>query len=137
MAAPAGSQNPAVSKLTNTAATYLATGAFDRAANAYERALWIEPENVELWHFLAQVHHYRGDYVGARSMVKKSSTFSVEGSELKARNAWPIALGEQASLAGERRGNAKREAAEQLRQLQQKERLSRQEADSLKGELQA
>ena len=137
MTASATAGNPAIATLTQTAANYLATGALDRAANALERALRIQPENAELWHFLAQVHHYRGDYAGAKSMAAKSSTLSVEDTGLKARNAWLIAVGEQASQGGERHDAAEREAVEQLRQLQQAERLSRHEIASLKRELQS
>ena len=137
MTASATAGNPAIATLTQTAADYLATGALDRAANALERALRIQPENAELWHFLAQVHHYRGDYAGAKSMAEKSSTLSVENTGLKARNAWLIAVGELASQGGERHDAAEREAVEQLRELQQGERLSRREIASLKRELQS
>ena len=134
--ASATAGNPAIATLTETAANYLASGAFGRAAHALERALRIEPENAELWYFLAQVHHHRGDYGGARGMAEKSSALSVEDTGLKARNAWLIALGEQASIGGEQHDDAKQEAVHQLRQLQQAERLSRQEIASLKRELQ-
>lgn len=132
----ANSQNQAVTTLTHSAANYLAQGALDYAAHALERALRIEPENAELWHLLAQVQHYRADYAGARGMAEKSLTLSDDDVGLKARNAWLIALGDQASQGSEQADDAKREAEEQLRQSQQAERVSRQEIDSLKGELQ-
>ncbi len=134
MAVPvsAKTENPAVTALTNTAASHLATGALEQAANALERALRIEPQNPRLWHFLAQIHHQRGDYEQARDMAERSSGLAGDDAGLKAQNTWLTALTDQAS---QRRGAPSNEAVkieELLNEKRQTNHLSKQEITTVK-----
>ncbi len=95
--ASARTENPAVIELIEAAASHIASGTFNRAASAAERALRIEPESAWIWHLLARIHHLQSDYEMAHNMAEKSSSLAGNDVGLKAQNTWLITAADQAS----------------------------------------
>lgn len=59
---------------------------WERAAAFLERALRIEPRNGFLWHRLARVRMYQGQYSLAESLMQKSNALAGDDEELKLKN---------------------------------------------------
>ena len=79
-------RNPAVLALLDNAATHLDNRDLDKAANALERALNIEPQAADIWHDLGQIRLAQQQYEDAEAMFSRSNDFATGDRSLQARN---------------------------------------------------
>ena len=96
------SDNTAVMDLLNQAKNQSDAGRLEEAGANLERALRIEPRNPVLWHELARVRLFQGQYRQAENMAAKSSTLAGTHRSLQAQN-WRI-IGEARSRRGDLQG---------------------------------
>ena len=59
---------------------------WERAAAYLERALRIEPRNGFLWHRLARVRMFQGQYSQAESLIQKSNALAGDDQDLVEKN---------------------------------------------------
>ena len=79
-------RNPAVVALLDNAATHLDNSDLDKAANALERALNIEPQAADIWHDLGQIRLAQQRYEDAEAMFSRSNDFATGDRSLQGRN---------------------------------------------------
>lgn len=95
--AGAGTTNPAVEALLDTAVRLVENTQYNEAASTLERALRISPKDAEIWHLLGQVRLHQGQHSQAQAMAEKSSTLAGKNSSLKQRNRQIIQIAQQLS----------------------------------------
>lgn len=85
-ATEADTRNPAVVALLDNAAMHLDNSDLEKAANALERALNIEPQAADIWHDLGQIRLAQQKFEDAEAMFLRSNDFAGGDRSLQARN---------------------------------------------------
>ena len=78
--------SPVVAGLMSSAESHQRAGNLDRAANALERALRIEPRNAQLWNRLADIRYAQKNWQQSVQMAAKSNTLAGQDTGLRRRN---------------------------------------------------
>ena len=109
------SENTAVIALVDNARMSLASGRWETAGSALERALRIEPRNPAVWHELAKLRLSEGEYQQAEALAAKSNTWSGNDKRLRAMN-WRLMGDARVRLGNFAGANAAYDKATELEQ---------------------